>query len=457
MSQTIVLLGAGSTAFTISVLTDLILTESLSSCTLRLVDIDEQRLDEAHATAESYNRETGKSIKVEAYTDRRDAFRGAEFIICAVKIGGYLPLEKERKISETHGYYRGIGDRVSCYFGGIGAYHQIKFLEDVARDIEELCPDAWLVQTANPVFEGTNYLTRYTNVKAVGVCHEHVQAYEIGKLMGLDPSRVTVEMVGFNHSIVLTDFRYDGEDAYPLLDKWIAEKSEKYWKSSDYLTGHSKYGYSPEELTPGVIDFYRLYGLLPVGDAIRSATPWWHHTDHKTKEKWYGPNGGFDSEICWPRYLQEKVDHQNLLKKTLKSGEPVTKVFPLKNSGEQHIPLINAIANDVYERLSLNVPNNGCVPGIPDDVMVEIPVIASARGIQGVRLDPLPRRILDNVLYPRMRTLNNLHEAYRNGDRSMLVIELMNDPRTRSFEQAKTLIDELLKQPWNKEADVHYQ
>ena len=65
--------------------------------------------------------------------------------------------------------------------------------------------------------------------------------------------------------------------------------------------------------------------------------------------------------------------------------------------------------------------------------------------------------MMDNVIYPRMRTMNNLHEAYRNGDRSLLVLELMHDHRTKSFEQAKDLIDDLLAQPWNVDADKHYR
>lgn len=457
VKHTIVLLGAGSTAFTISVLKDLILTDALRDCTLRLVDIDEGRLEEARETAESYNREAGTAIRVEAYLDRRDSFRGAHYVICAVKIGGYGPLESERKIAESHGYYRGIGDRVSCYFGGVGAYHQLKFLEDVARDMEELCPEAWLVQTANPVFDGTNYLTRYTPVKAVGVCHGHFQAYRVAEIMGLDLEKVTAEMVGFNHHIFLTDFRYQGEDAYPLLDRWIAEKSEAYWNSPAYLNNPSKYGFAPEEMTPSAIAVYKQYGLLPIGDAVRSATPWWHHVDFAAKERWFGPNGGFDSEICWQKYIQERDDHHALLKKTLASGRPVTEIFPLEASGEQHIPLIGAMVTDTYERLTLNIPNSGCVPGIPDDVMVEIPAIASARGIQGVKMDPLPRLLMDNIIAPRMRTMNNLHQAYREGDRSILVLELCHDARTKSHRQAKTLIDELLAQPWNKEADAHYR
>lgn len=456
MKPIIVLLGAGSASFTTSITKDLILSESLGHCTFRLMDIDPGRLEEGRRAAESYNQEAKTEIRIETYTDRREALEGADFVICAVKIGGYGPLEAERKIAEEHGYYRGIGDRVSCYFGGVGAYWQLRFMESVARDMEAVCPDAWLVQTANPVFEGTNYITRYSKVKAVGVCHGHFAIYGVADILGLEREKVTADMVGFNHHIYLTDFRYEGKDAYPILDRWIEEKSEDYWKSEAYHTlGPLKF--APEDLSPGVIDAYKLYGLLPIGDAIRSASPWWHHTDFATKEKWYGRNGGFDSEICWAEYLGQKDTHHESIRQALDSGAPISSVYPLESSGEQHIPFINAVVSDRYERFTLNVPNNGCVPGIPDDVLVEIPVLASGGGAQGLRMNPLPRRLMDNVMAPRIRTLDNLHEAYRNGDRSLLVLELMHDHRTRSFEQAKGLIDTLLKQPWNADADAHYR
>jgi len=456
MAPVIVLLGAGSASFAISITRDLILSDGLKDCTFRLMDIDAGRLEESRRAVESYTREAHSGIRTETYTDRRAALSGADYVICAVKIGGYGPLEAERKIAEEHGYYRGIGDRVSCYFGGVGAYWQLRFMESVAHDMEELCPEAWLVETANPVFDGTNYLTRYTKVKAVGVCHGHFEFYHVADILGLEREHVTFEVAGFNHHIYLTDFRYKGKNAYPLLDEWIRDKSEAYWASEAYHTpGVNKV--APADLSRGAIDAYRLYGLLPVGDAIRSASPWWHHINFEEKEKWYGVNGGFDSEICWNEYLAQKDVHHGKIRSALAEGKPISSVYPLQPSGEQHIPLINAMVTDRYERFVLNTPNNGCIPGIPDDVLVEMPVIVSASGVHGMRVKPLPRRLMDNVIYPRMRTLDNLHEAYRNGDRSLLVLELMQDHRTKSYEQAKDLIDTLLAQPWNREADEHYR
>lgn len=452
----IVLLGAGSTAFTLELVRDLVLTKALEDCTVRLVDIDESRLQDAAAVAELYRAETGAGIHIETYTDRQAALEGAAYVICAVKIGGYVPLEKERKIAEAHGYYRGIGDRVSCYYGGVGAYWQIRFVEEVVKDMQRLCPDALLIQTSNPVFEATGYVTKYLHANAVGVCHGHWGYQEIAEILGLDPEKVTAEVMGFNHCVYLTDFRYEGKDAYPLIDQWIEEKSEAYWSSPAYNTLNN-FRKCPDALSPGAVDAYRQYGLMPVGDAVRSASPWWHHTDLAVKERWYGKNGGFDSEICWNAYLAQKDEQRGAIRDILQEGPSITEKYPLRRSNEQHIQIIDAMESDRYTRLTLNIPNKGCIPGLDDDVLVEIPAIVSARGIQGIRMPAFPSRMMNNIILPRMCRAGNIMEAYRNGDRSLLILELMNDHRTHSYEQAKALIDDLLAQEWNRDAAAHYR
>jgi len=456
MMINIVLLGAGSTSFTLTLVRDLILTKGMGDVTLSLVDIDKGRLDNAEAVTKLYNKESGANIKVKAFTERKEALVGANYIICAVKIGGYGPLEEERKIAGAHGYYRGIGDRVSCYYGGVGAYWQLRFLDELAKDIEAICPDAQLIETANPVFEGTNYITRYSKVKTVGVCHGHYCAFDMAEILGLEREHVTVEVIGFNHCTFLTDFRYKGADAYPILDRWIAEKSEAYWESEKYLKP-GKLGFSPMELSKGTVEAYRLYGLLPIGDATRSSAPWWHNTDFETKKKWYGTGGGFDSEIGWANYLGGKDEQRDKIERCLHAGESLRKNFPLESSFEQHIPVIEAMVNDKYTRFTLNIPNNGCIDGIPDDVVVEIPAMVSARGVQGIKMPRLPARLMNLVILPRMSRMNIILEAYATGSRDLLVMDLMNDHRTKSYEQAKDLIDELLRQDWNKDADKHYR
>ena len=450
----IVLIGAGSTAFSIELLKDISMLPSLCGSTLSLVDIDQRRLDMAEYLVTKYCQESGMSLNIKAYTDRRPALEGAQFIICAVKVGGYEPLEKERIIAEEAGYYRGIGERVSCYYGGIGAYHQIVFLEKLATDIEEICPDAWLIQTSNPVFEGTNYITRNFCVKTVGVCHGHNAYKEIVHELGLDLKKVNVEIIGFNHWNWMTKFYYEGKDAYPLLDEWIKTRAEEYWKSERFLDPNSIF--SKDQLSPGAVEAYRIYGYMPIGDAVRAATPWWTHTDHETKNKWYGRNGGFDSKPGWDGYLASKKELQDKLVKIMESGKPVMEALPPSETTEEHIPFIDSITNGVERNLILNVPNNGAITGLPDDILVEIPVICNATGIHNMRMGSLPSRLMNSVILPRLGTALSIMEAYENHDREQLVLWLCNDIRTRSYKQAKDLIDKLLAQPWNKAADAHY-
>lgn len=444
----IVLIGAGSASFSLALLKDLILTKSLWGSRVTLVDIDAERLAIAEGLATRYCDAFKADISFAATVDRKKGLEGADFVICAVKVGGYDPLEAERKIAEEQGYYRGIGDRVSCYYGGVGAYHQLKFLMDLAADMERICPDAWLIQTANPVFEGTNIVTRHTKVKAVGVCHGHFGYHTVAQTLGLNLSDVSAQIVGFNHYTWLTHFRHKGQDAYPLIDRWIEERSASFWRSGEY----------PEAMSPGAVDTYRMYGLFPIGDAVRCAGPWWHHTDAQAKEHWYGKSGGFDSEIGWTRYLQHKGEHQQALVQLAKQPTAaLLEKYPLHGSGEQHIPIVDAIVNNKETVLELNVPNDGCLDGVPDDVLVEIPVVVSGRGIQGVRVGRLPASVMNHSMIPRLIRLENILNAYMNRDRKTLVLMLMDDPRTRSFEQAKRLIDSLLAQPWNAGAAAHYR
>ena len=453
----IVLIGAGSASFSLALLKDLILRKSLWGSRVTLVDIDAERLAIAEKLATRYCDAFKADISFAATVDRKKGLEGADFVICAVKVGGYDPLEAERKIAEEQGYYRGIGDRVSCYYGGVGAYHQLKFLMDLAADMERICPDAWLIQTANPVFEGTNIVTRHTKIKAVGVCHGHFGYHAVAHALGLNPDDVSVQIVGFNHYTWLTHFRHKGRDAYPLIDRWIAERSESVWSGEEYS----------EQMSPGAVDTYRMYGLFPIGDAVRCAGPWWHHTDQKSKERWYGRSGpffrkdapgGFDCEIQWNRYLQDKVAlHQELVQLVKQPTAALIEKHPLKSSGEQHIPIVDAIVNNKETVLELNVPNDGCLDGVPDDVLVEIPTVVSGRGIQGVRVGRLPASVMNHSMIPRLIRLENILNAYMNRDRKTLVLMLMDDPRTRSFEQAKRLIDTLLAQPWNAGAAAHYR
>ena len=194
-----------------------------------------------------------------------------------------------------------------------------------------------------------------------------------------------------------------------------------------------------------------------MGDAVRTSSPWWLHTDLETKKKWFGRYGGFDSEIGWDIYLKEKTRLVNKFFEAAKDNSDELIGEFGSHSIEQHIPLINAIANDNEQVFQLNILNNGAIENLPDNVLVEIPVIANSSGVKGVHIGKLPDKLMNHIIMPRMILMEQMLYAYLNGDKQTLILSLMNDNRTKSYEQACAVIEDLLNQPWNKELKQHYK
>jgi len=351
-------IGAGSIAWSATLIRDLSLTEGLQGSTVVFMDINRERLNLIYRFERRYIWEVKADLKFEKTMYLREAVRGADFVINTAMAGGHYYYEKMREVSEQHGYYRGINsvewNMVSDYHT-IWGYYQFKLMMDVAKTIEDLSPNAWLLLLANPVFEGTTLLSRETKIKVIGLCHGHLGYQEIAKVLGLNPENVEFEAIGFNHTIWMTKFLYDGEDAYPLLDEWIEKKAEKYWRR------WRRKQESPFDIqmSPAAIDMYKRYGLFPVGDSVRSGT-WKYHWNLRAKKKWFGPSGGPDSEIGWRIYLENHEKWLNRAIKAINDTEtPLTELLPPKISQESVIPIINSIVNDERGLYQVNVLNRG--------------------------------------------------------------------------------------------------
>ncbi len=425
-------IGAGSAVFSVGVVKDICLRESLAGSHVTLMDVNVERLEPMHAFARRYASELGADVTFHMTTEREEALREADFVINTAMYGGRDFVEELRAWTEEHGYYRGF--RANDILN-------IRLMVSVARDMERLCPDAWLIQAGNPVFEGCTAMTRETGIKVCGICHGHFGYRELAEALGLDPDKVTAQAVGFNHCIWLTHFEYEGRDALPLIDEWIAEKSEEYW--SDY---HPHYW--ENQMARAAVEIYKLVGLYPIGDTTRKGG-WWFHTDLETKKKWYGEElGGFDSEIGWGVYLRELDEEVARIHAALSdtSGR-LTDIFRPEPTGEQHFPLIDALVNDSRRELQVNVPNRGAIEGIPDDVVVELPAMCSARGIQPYHVGRLPQLLMASVLWPRLLEAEQLIGASVRPDVRMLMAMVLEDHRTESYEQAVRFCREVLSRP----------
>lgn len=429
--------GAGSAQFSIGLVRDLCLAESLHGSTVTFMDVDEDRLRMVHRLAERYAAELGVALHFEATTERERALADADFILNTAMVGGHDQEEAWRQVAEKHGYYRGL--RLQTNF------HQYALMLSVAGDIERHCPNAWLIQSANPVFEGCTLLTRETRVKAIGLCHGFYGYQRLCEAIGVPADEVQWEAPGVNHWIYLTHFRHRGNDLYPRLDEWIETKAADYWR-------HFRGRYSDTQLSRAAIDHYQRVGLMPIGDASRTFSEWYYHVDLETKRRWFGYLGGFDSQHGWAQYLANLAE--NLEKLRTVAMDPTTRVteaIPPVATREIQVPVIDAIANDRPGVFQVNTPNGGAIDGVAADLVVEGKAVVDGAGPHLLRVGALPDKVMHMVLRPRILKAEKELAAFRTGDRDLLVSCVLDDHRTRSLDQAEAVVDALLALPWNQD------
>ncbi|MBQ1934800.1 MAG: alpha-glucosidase/alpha-galactosidase, partial [Clostridia bacterium] len=220
----ITIMGAGSTVFTKAVLGDVMLTECLRECEIALYDIDGNRLNESKLIVDKLNDKYNENrARISTYLgveNRKDALRGADFVINTIQVGLYDPCTIiDFEIPKKYGLRQTIADTLGIggIFRGLRTIHVLK---DFAADMEEVCPNAWFLNYTNPMAILAGYMQRYTNVKTVGLCHSvQVVNKRCMEHLGMDYSRFGHSVVaGINHQAWLLEiYDKDGNDLYPEI------------------------------------------------------------------------------------------------------------------------------------------------------------------------------------------------------------------------------------------------
>ncbi|MDZ4719323.1 MAG: hypothetical protein SH847_12785 [Roseiflexaceae bacterium] len=438
-------IGAGSAQFSLGLVKDICLTPGLAGSLISFMDINAERLASVARLAARYANELGADLRFEHTTDRAASLRDADFVINTASVTSHQHQRAMRELTAKHGYY----------YGGVhlGNSAQLAFMLDVAHDIERICPAAWLIQSGNPVYEGCTLMTRETNIKICGLCHGHYGVYEIARELGLDPKSITWQAPGLNHNIWLTHFLYEGQDAYPLLEEWIATQGEAYWNSHVATRTHDI------QMSRGTIDMYRMYGAMPIGDTPRRQQNWWYHSDIETKKRWFGePWGGPDTELARPLFvenLEKRVAEIARLANDPKAS--LVEALGSEKTREQQVPIIDGIVNNNEVQCQVNIPNRGALTGVADDVVVEVPALVNALGIQPLRVHRLPAKIMLELILPEVLEMERELLAFKTGDRSMLLWSVLNSPQTRSLEQAKAVLEDIFAMEGSDALAAHYQ
>lgn len=448
MSCKICIIGAGSAIFSLNLIKDICINENLKNATVSLMDIDEARLEVIYGLCTRYTNEMQANIKVLKTTDRREAMQGADFVLNVALDFGHERYKQGIKVAYDNGYRFGGSLHVLHDEAFFINFHQLRLMESILQDMLEICPEAYYIMVANPVQAGVTYLKRkYKDAKIIGMCHGYNGVYHIAEIMGLEREHVSFEVAGVNHFIWLTSFRYKGENAYPIMNKWLEEHYEDTCKT----LGESR------SFGPKPIDLYRRYGLFPIGDTANpggGAWGWEYHSDDDVEKQfienpyqWY--QNYFDLCDRTIADIKKVVDDKSI---------KVSEAFSAMPSEEPMIPLIEGLACDKSNRVIVNILNDGeYMKGIPRDYQVEVEAVVDKEGVHPIYNEGLPKPIMAHLLRDRIAPVEMELAAFENHSKEYLIDLVMMDPWTRSRKQAEKLIDDIFALPCNKDMKEYYK
>jgi len=427
----ITFMGAGSTVFAKNVLGDTMLTPVFHDIEIALYDIDGERLEESFILINALNKNINEGrATVKKYLgveNRKAALAGAKFVVNAIQVGGYDPgTIIDFEIPKKYGLRQTIADTLGI--GGIfRGLRTIAVLKDFAADMEEVCPDAYFLNYTNPMAILTGYMTRYTKIKTVGLCHS-VQVCSEGLLNHLgmqDKLEGRRELIaGINHMAWLLDIRdKDGNDLYPEIKKRAKKMNatEKHWDMVrfDYI---DKLGYYCTESSEHNAEYNCFYIKPDRPDLI---------------EKFNIP---LDEYI---RRCINQIAGWKKQKDELLAGGNATH----SRSREYASYIMEAIETGAPYKIGGNVLNNGCIENLPDEACVEVPCLVDNYGIHPTHVGRLPLQLAAmNMTNINCQLLTI--DAAVTGDMRRVYQAAMLDPHTGAQlcpEDIVSMCDELRK------------
>ena len=418
----ITFMGAGSTVFAKNVLGDAMVTPSLEESVIALYDIDPQRLEESYLMLTSINNNLGNKARIEKYCgveNRKDALRGANYVVNAIQVGLYEPCTViDFEVPKKYGLRQTIADTLGI--GGIfRALRTIPVMMDFARDMEEVCPDALFLNYTNPMAILTGYMNRYTKIKTIGLCHS-VQVCTKSLLKTLDRRDIEIgsELIaGINHMAWLLDVRdKQGNDLYPELRRLAKEKNLESHDNMIRLDYIDKFGYYCTESSEHNAEYNYFY--------IKSKYP-------ELIEKYKIPLDEY------PRRCVNQIAGWKKQKDEILNGGDINH----ERSHEYASRIMEAIVTNTPYEIGGNVINNGgLIENLPHDACVEVPCLVDGHGIHPCRVGRLPVQ----CAAMNMTNINSqllTIEAAVTGKMEHVYQAAMLDPHTG----AELSIDEIIK------------
>lgn len=419
----ITFIGAGSTVFAKNVLGDCMLTPSLQEFELALYDIDPVRLKDSENMLLNLKQSTGSGCIIKAYGDRKEALRGAKYVVNAIQVGGYDPctitdfeIPKKYQLRQTIADTLGIG-------GIFRNLRTIPVMLDFARDMQEVCPDAWFLNYTNPMAVLTNAMNTMGGVKTVGLCHSvQVCVPNLFKDLGMDAEGVQWKIAGINHMAWLLEVTKNGKDLYPEIKLRAREKQKTQHHDMVRYEMMLRFGYYITESSEHNAEYHPYFIKRNYPELI---------------ERFNIPLDEY------PRRCVSQIERWKTMREELVDNKDLEHC----RSHEYASYILDAMETDRPYKIGGNVMNTGLITNLPKEACVEVPCLVDASGVTPTYVGDLP---------PQLAALNRTNintqlltlEAARTGKKEHIYHAALLDPHTAaelSIDDIVSMCDELIE------------
>ncbi|WP_026487342.1 alpha-glucosidase/alpha-galactosidase [Caldanaerobius polysaccharolyticus] len=422
----IAMIGAGSIVFAKNIMVDILSFPELSDSTIALMDIDPKRLDLIRKLADKLVKQENYKATIISTTDRREALKDADYVITMIQVGGLEAYQIDIEIPLKYGVKQAVGDTLGP--GGVFRFlRTAAVFKDIARDMEELCPDALWINYVNPMAMNCWYINRISNIKNVGLCHSVQGTSEwLAKIIGAPYSEVSFIAAGINHMAWFLEFKWKGKDAYPLI-------REKYNDPNVYKMDVTKF------------EFLKHFGYYVTESShhMSEYVPYFRKFDHWIDKihkdaNWNddGVYNGMYLKCCQNAAAKFDEDMEELI-----NAEKVE----VKRTHEYGAYIIHSIETGVPRVIYGNVDNKSLITNLPQGCCVEVPCLVDKNGIQPTVIGDLPPQLAalnrTNINVQELAVMGAL-----TGKKEYIYQAIMMDPLTSAvldMDQIRSMVSEM--------------
>ena len=361
----IVFIGSGSIIFVKNLIGDCLLTPCLADAEYALLDIDAEKLALSERMLQRLNESVNSGrAHIRAYTSQKEALRGADFVISAIQVGGYRRVVPDFEIPAKYGLKQTYADTLGI--GGIfRGLRTVPVMQDIVRDMMEVCPDAWLLNYVNPMAIITGAMLKSTGVKMVGLCHSvQVCASDLLRGLGMPTDHLRYKIAGINHQAWLLELEQNGVDIYPEI---------------------RKRAFARKDIHPDMVryEIFRRFGYYVTESTQHTAeyTPYFIKRAYPGLAEQYGVKTEMYRD--WGNSQQEYWSHARKME-----NEPLTHT----RTKEFASYILEAMTAGTPFEIAANVLNHGYIDNLPQGCCVEVPCVVDAAGITPRRMGRLPEQ-----------------------------------------------------------------